>query len=42
MEAGSDLNRDEVPLHLQDYVQPYYEQVRKPAAPPAAPAAPKQ
>lgn len=38
MESGSDLNRDEVPLHLQDYVQRYYEQVRKPAAP----AAPKQ
>ncbi len=42
MESGSDLNRDEVPLHLQDYVQRYYEQVRKPAAPPAAPSAPKQ
>ena len=40
MEAGSDLNRDEVPLHMQEYVQRYYEQVRKPA--PAAPAAPKQ
>lgn len=41
MESGSDLNRDEVPLHMQDYVQRYYEQVRKPAAP-AQPAAPKQ
>jgi len=40
MEAGSDLNRDEVPLHHQDYVQRYYEQVRKPAA--APPGAPKQ
>ncbi len=28
MEAGSDLNRDEVPLHLQEYVQRYYEKVR--------------
>jgi hypothetical protein len=42
MESGSDLNRDEVPLHVQDYVQRYYEQVRKPAAPAGAPAAPKQ
>jgi hypothetical protein len=41
MESGSDLNRDEVPLHLQDYVQRYYEQVRKPAAP-AQPAAPRK
>jgi hypothetical protein len=31
-EAGSDLNRDEVPLHLQDYVQRYYEKVRPAAA----------
>ncbi len=43
MEAGSDLNRDEVPLHLQDYIQRYYEQVRKPAAAaPQSAAAPKQ
>ncbi|MBI4892746.1 MAG: hypothetical protein HY821_19130 [Acidobacteria bacterium] len=41
MEAGSDLNRDEVPLHLQDYIQRYYEQVRK-TAPPQSAAAPKQ
>lgn len=37
IESGSDLNRDEVPLHLQDYVQRYYQQVRKPAPPAAAP-----
>ncbi len=32
-EAGGEVSRDEVPLHLQDYVQRYYDQVRKPAAP---------
>jgi len=30
-DAGSELGRDEVPLHLQDYVQRYYEQVRRTA-----------
>jgi hypothetical protein len=35
-DSGSELNRDEVPLHLQPYVQRYYEQVRK------APATQKQ
>lgn len=30
-DAGSELGRDEVPLHLQDYVQRYYEQVRRAA-----------
>ena len=33
VEAGGEVSRDEVPLHLQDYVQRYYDQVRKPAAP---------
>lgn len=28
-EASGDINRDEVPLALQSYVQQYYEQVRK-------------
>lgn len=28
-DAGSELGRDEVPLHLQEYVQRYYEQVRR-------------
>jgi len=32
-DAGSELGRDEVPLHLQDYVQRYYEQVRRTAPP---------
>lgn len=32
-DPGGELGRDEVPLHLQDYVQRYYEQVRR--APPA-------
>lgn len=37
IEAGGDLSRDEVPLHLQDFVQRYYEKVRKPVpAPPPA------
>ncbi len=35
-EAGGEVSRDEVPLHLQEYVQRYYERVRKPAAPEAA------
>lgn len=30
-DAGSELGRDEVPLHLQDYVQRYYELVRRTA-----------
>ena len=41
-EAGGEINRDEVPLHLQHYVQQYYEQVRKQPAPPAATPALKQ
>lgn len=28
-DLGSELGRDEVPLHLQDYVQRYYEQIRR-------------
>lgn len=34
-ESGGEVSRDEVPLHLQDYVQRYYKQVRK--TPPAEP-----
>lgn len=30
-DAGTELGRDEVPLHLQPYVQRYYEQVRRSA-----------
>src|SRR5262249_15694945 len=46
-EAGAEINRDEVPVSLQPYVQQYFEQVRKQAAPaagvtPAAPAAVKK
>lgn len=37
-EAGGDISRDEVPLHLQDFVQRYYEKVRKPGQPAAAAA----
>lgn len=37
VEAGGDVSRDEVPLHLQDFVQRYYEKVRKPAPPSARP-----
>jgi hypothetical protein len=39
IESGGEINRDEVPLHLQEYVQRYYEKVRK-QAPPTAPPAP--
>jgi hypothetical protein len=35
-DSGSELTRDEVPLHLQHYVQKYYEQVRKPQPSPAS------
>jgi len=35
-ESGGEVSRDEVPLHLQEYVQRYYERVRKPAAAEAA------
>jgi hypothetical protein len=43
-EAGAEINRDEVPAAFQDYVQQYFEQVRKPAkgsgkAPAASPQA---
>lgn len=31
-DAGGEINRDEVPVALQAYVQQYFEQVRKPAA----------
>ena len=32
-ESGGEIHRDEVPLHHQQYVQQYFEQVRKQAAP---------
>jgi hypothetical protein len=35
-EAGGEINRDEVPVALQAYVQQYFEQVRKQAAKPRA------
>ena len=31
--SGGEIHRDEVPLLYQDYVQQYFEQVRRPAAP---------
>jgi hypothetical protein len=39
-QADSDVSRDEIPVGLQNYVQQYFEQVRKPAAgkPKAKPA----
>ena len=37
-ESGGEVNRDEIPLHLQQYVQQYYEQVRKIAPPGPNPA----
>ncbi|MCU1330474.1 MAG: hypothetical protein JWN34_5844 [Bryobacterales bacterium] len=40
-EANSDVSRDEIPVSLQPYVQQYFEQVRKAAAPKAQ-AAPKE
>lgn len=41
-DAGGEINRDEVPLHLQHYVQSYYEQIRKQPAPPLAAPTQKQ
>jgi hypothetical protein len=38
--SGGEIHRDEVPLLYQDYVQHYFEQIRRPAAP-VAPAPPK-
>jgi hypothetical protein len=32
IQAGGEINRDEVPVALQAYVQQYFEQVRKQAA----------
>src|SRR5207245_1661713 len=32
-ESGGEINRDEVPVAFQEYVQQYFEQVRKQAAP---------
>ena len=40
-QSGAEINRDEVPVALQPYVQQYFEQVRKQAAP-ATPAAVKK
>ncbi|HYW41472.1 MAG TPA: hypothetical protein VE959_01365 [Bryobacteraceae bacterium] len=37
-QGGAEINRDEVPVALQSYVEQYFEQVRKQAAPPGAPA----
>ena len=41
--SGGEIHRDEVPLLYQDYVQHYFEQVRRPAAPALVqvPATPK-
>jgi hypothetical protein len=39
-EAGGEINRDEVPVALQAYVQQYFEQVRKQAATHAEPPKP--
>jgi len=41
-ESGAEIRRDEVPLIYQEFVQQYFEEVRKtPAPPPPAPAAAK-
>jgi hypothetical protein len=47
-EAGGEIHRDEVPLMYQEFVQQYFEQVRKAESPapagsqPPAPAAVKK
>ena len=40
-QADSDVSRDEIPVGLQNYVQQYFEQVRKPAAGAPGTAKPK-
>jgi hypothetical protein len=40
-EAGSEIHRDEVPLMYQPFVQQYFEEIRKPAAPAAKTPAPQ-
>ncbi|MEO8368240.1 MAG: hypothetical protein ABI806_03505 [Candidatus Solibacter sp.] len=40
-QGGAEISRDEVPVALQPYVQQYFEQVRKQAAPVATPAVKK-
>ncbi len=37
-EAGGEINRDEVPIEYHEYVQQYFEQIRKTPPPAAAPA----
>lgn len=39
-DTGGEINRDEVPAAYQQFVQQYFEELRKPTAAPAAPAAP--
>ena len=39
-EAGGEINRDEVPLAYQQYVQQYFEEIRKLPATPAKPKKP--
>jgi hypothetical protein len=34
-EAGSEIHRDEVPLMYQQFVQQYFEEIRKPQPAPA-------
>jgi hypothetical protein len=42
IENGGEINRDEIPIELQPYVQKYFEQIHKPAPPAAAPAKTRQ
>jgi len=39
-QGGAEINRDEIPVALQSYVQQYFEQVRKQPAPAAHPTVP--
>ena len=40
-ESGGEIHRDEVPLLYQQYVERYFEQVRRPELPPTGASAPK-
>lgn len=41
-QSGGEIDRDEIPVAMQPFVQEYFKQARKPAPPSQAPATKKQ
>jgi hypothetical protein len=41
-QSGGEIDRDEIPMAMQPYVQEYFKQARKQAAPPATPSSAKK